>query len=216
MCAQYWQLLANILTQGIFLASLPPPFSQWKFANHLRTLISLGQVARSGICGDALHRFVTTHAEAPRYTQTCKLKVQPTGQYPHLLLKLQGHKRIHMCSVLCTGRKLLAHSRNCKLWLFYVQAHHTHQYPRPLLELQGHTRNHMCLVVYASLLRHMLKLPASQSCNLLIHRTGRYPHIQLELQGHKQIHKCLVLQTCSTLTKSLRQTDKLYIRWHID
>ncbi|XP_070387195.1 uncharacterized protein [Dermacentor albipictus] len=174
MCAQYWQLLANILTQGIFLASLPPPFSQWKFANHLRTLISLGQVARSGICGgvqefcdvdqsDALHRFVTTHAEAPRYTQTCKLKVQPTGQYPHLLLKLQGHKRIHMCSVLCTGRKLLAHSRNCKLW-----------------------------VVYASLLRHMLKLPASQSCNLL------------------------VLQTCSTLTKSLRQTDKLYIRWHID
>ncbi|XP_070390845.1 uncharacterized protein [Dermacentor albipictus] len=79
-----------------------------------------------------------------------------------------------MCSVLCTGRKLLAHSRNCKLglWsnacgLFYVQAHHTHQYPHPLLELQGHTRNHMCLVVYAGLLRHMLKLPASQSCNLL-------------------------------------------------
>ncbi|XP_075527133.1 uncharacterized protein LOC142559420 [Dermacentor variabilis] len=24
------------------------------------------------------------------YTQTCKLKVKPTGQYPHLLLKLQG------------------------------------------------------------------------------------------------------------------------------
>ncbi|XP_070390842.1 uncharacterized protein [Dermacentor albipictus] len=125
-----------------------------------------------------------------------------------------------MCSVLCTGRKLLAHSRNCKLglWsnacgLFYVQAHHTHQYPHPLLELQGHTRNHMCLVVYAGLLRHMLKLPASQSCNLLIHRTGRYPDIRLELQGHTQIHKCL---TCSTLTKSLRQTDKLYIRWHID
>ncbi|XP_070381063.1 uncharacterized protein [Dermacentor albipictus] len=91
-----------------------------------------------------------------------------------------------MCSVLCTGRKLLAHSRNCKLG-----AHHTHQYPHPLLELQGHTRNHMCLVVYAGLLRHMLKLPASQSCNLLIHRTGRYPDIRLELQGHTQIHKCL-------------------------
>ncbi|XP_070390840.1 uncharacterized protein [Dermacentor albipictus] len=163
-----------------------------------------------------------------------------------------------MCSVLCTGRKLLAHSRNCKLG-----AHHTHQYPHPLLELQGHTRNHMCLVVYAGLLRHMLKLPASQSCNLLIHRTGRYPDIRLELQGHTQIHKCLpswkgsrrylmvlsrpsrpihntlmscsamptahlynlvtsliclfwMRQTCSTLTKSLRQTDKLYIRWHID
>ncbi|XP_075533939.1 uncharacterized protein LOC142567225 isoform X2 [Dermacentor variabilis] len=49
------------------------------------------------------------------YTQTCKLKVQPTSQYPHLLLKLQGHARIHMCSMLCTGRKLPAHSRNCKL-----------------------------------------------------------------------------------------------------
>ncbi|XP_075551935.1 uncharacterized protein LOC142585216 isoform X4 [Dermacentor variabilis] len=70
------------------------------------------------------------------------------------------------------GRKLPAHSRKCKC----CGSSYT-QYPHPLLELQDHTQNHMCLVLYAGLLQHMLKLPASQSCNLLIHRTGRYRHI---------------------------------------
>ncbi|XP_049518718.1 uncharacterized protein LOC125943441 [Dermacentor silvarum] len=133
-----------------------------------RTVQISGTVRLSRRLHNQVHRplhCTDQHLRLSREGSISKYKClnQHTGQYPHLLLKLQGHTRIRMCSVLCTGRKLPAHSQNCKL-----VAHRIYQYLHPLLELQGHTRNHTYLMLYAGLLRHMLKLPALQSCNLLV------------------------------------------------